>query len=73
MANDNFPKCFYCGETLIWDSSANGSDISDDYEENDPAVVNYYHCPHCGRDYEVIDPVKEERESSYKEYWEEHS
>ena len=33
------------------------------------AIVRYYECSKCGRDFEIYDPTKEKRESDYKEYW----
>ena len=40
-----------------------------EYDDDDEAVVNYFHCLHCGRDYEIVDPVREEREKNYTDYW----
>lgn len=53
--------CFICGHEVIWNSTFDAHDVSDDYDENDPAMCNYYHCPNCGADYEVIDPPQNER------------
>ena len=74
MANDkqkdDYPYiCVLCGGHLAWDSSADASDVLMEYEGDEEAVVNYFHCLTCGRDYEIVDPVKEEREVSYTAYW----
>ena len=31
--------------------------------------MHYMCCTKCGRDFEVIDPKKEAKDTSYKEYW----
>lgn len=62
-------RCFFCGNELIWNSDYNLSDLWD-ADENDDGVASFYHCPVCGRHYEIYDPPKEERENEYKEYWE---
>ena len=66
---DNHMKCLYCGEDLVWDSDEHANVMSSDYEGDDVATVHFMHCSHCGRSYEVIDPVKEEREGNYAGYW----
>lgn len=68
---DEMPKCMFCGSVLIQDDSQMCDDISDDYQGDTTAMVHYSHCPRCGRSYEVVDPPKDERESDYKEYWDE--
>ena len=60
-------RCFYCGTKLCWNSDANLSDIG--YSDDDFVIVSFYHCPNCGRDYEIADPPQEERDSTYKDYW----
>ena len=62
-------KCPFCDGDLIWSSDANASDVSDEYQEEDTAVVSYYLCSCCGRDYEIFEPNKEAREGQYKDYW----
>ena len=68
MAIENL-KCLFCDGELAWDSDSNASDSFGEYEEDDTAVVTYYHCEKCGRDYEICEPPREERESTYKDYW----
>ena len=63
-------KCLFCGGDLAWDSDANASDAFGEYGEDDSAVVSYYHCVTCGRDYEICEPRKEDRETIYKDFWE---
>lgn len=49
-------KCFYCGSELCWDSDVNLSDIGFSYigfSEDEFGIVSFYHCPHCGRNYEI--------------------
>ena len=62
-------RCFFCGSELIWGSSCNLKDVCADAEDNDGGTVSFYTCPKCGRSYEIYDPIEEERETSYKEYW----
>ena len=61
--------CVLCGGHLAWDSSSDAKEILGEYDDDDEAVVNYFHCLHCGRDYEIVDPVREEREKNYTDYW----
>ena len=64
-------KCLICGGDLCWDSNTTTADLYDDYEGDNIAVVNHLHCTNCGRDYEIVDPIEEERETTYKDYWNE--
>ena len=68
MENEGL-KCLFCGGDLIWDSDTDAQERYADYEEDDAAVVSYYPCSKCGRDYEIAEPRREERETEYKEYW----
>lgn len=68
MKNNNF-KCPFCGGDMIWSSDANANDLCSDYADDDEAVIHYFLCSKCGRDYEIIDPPKEQRENDYKDYW----
>ena len=63
-------KCLLCDGELIWDSDANLEDVCSEALEGDGGVVGYYTCSKCGRSYEISDPIKEERETVYKNYWE---
>lgn len=69
MNNKEGLKCMICGHDLIWDSDANAGDSYADYEEDEDAVISFFHCSHCGRSYDVIDPIKSEREGIYSSYW----
>lgn len=62
-------KCPFCDGDLIWGSDSDASDVCGEYEEDDAAVVSYYLCSRCGRDYEIFEPRREDREGAYKEYW----
>ena len=63
-------RCLFCGGELIWDSDANIEDVHCDAQDGDGGVATYYTCSKCGRSYEICDPIKEERETIYKDYWE---
>lgn len=62
-------KCPLCGGDLCWDSDAQANDIFIEYVDDDEAILSYYHCMKCGRSYEIVDPTREEKETSYKDYW----
>ena len=66
---ENYIKCIFCRGKLIWGSSAMCKDYYDGYSDSDEAVINYYKCSCCGRDYEVVDPSEEEKQQRYSEYW----
>lgn len=70
-ANEDKPRCHFCGNELILDDSQMCADTNVDYEGDELAMVHYPHCPKCGRSYEIVDPPKEEREKYYNEYWNE--
>ena len=61
--------CFYCGHDLCWENDFDAQDIYSEYEEDEGAIVSMYHCTHCGRMYEVVDPTKNEKEVNYSKYW----
>ena len=69
MTENKKPTCFYCGHELCWDSDFNASDIYAGYEDDETAAASFYHCPHCGRTYEVVEPIREEKELNYNKYW----
>ena len=62
---NNF-KRFYCGADIVWDSDSN---IVEEEELDDAGVVSYYHCTRCGRSYEISDPFISEKETIYRNYW----
>ena len=61
-------KCIFCGGQLCWDSDFDASEVHG-AEECDGGIVGYYHCMKCVREYEISDPVREERDTTFKEYW----
>lgn len=65
------PVCPLCGGELTWNSCAMRSQLSDDCTDDDPAMVYYYRCLRCGRNYEIVDPTKDERDGDYSAYWQE--
>ena len=69
MADVELKPCPFCGGELGWNSSNMAADISDDYGDDEVAVVSYYTCRRCGRSFEVFDPTEDERNGEYSEYW----
>ena len=61
--------CPFCGGALVWGYDCQANEISDLYSEYDAAVASYYDCQTCGRSYEIIEPTKEERETTFQKYW----
>ena len=70
-ANEDKPRCHFCGNELILDDSQMCSDVNVDYEGDEEAMVHFSHYPKCGRSYEIVDQPKDERDRDYKEYWNE--
>jgi hypothetical protein len=69
MEKTDEKSCIFCGAKMVW--AGNGQCCEHgDYDDSDDAVINYYQCPKCGRNYEIWDPPQEKREEEYKEYWE---
>lgn len=62
-------RCPFCGGNLIWGMCEMASEVSDDYEGDDEAVVSFCSCDTCGRDFEVYDPVESDRKGEYADYW----
>lgn len=60
---------FFCGHELVWNCNESLQDMSDDYIEDPEATFRMHTCSHCGRTYEISDPIKEERETMYADYW----
>lgn len=63
------PKCWNCGHEVVWGCDNMRSKIEGEeyYREEEDAIVQSYHCPHCGTDYEMYHPSAEEMKE-YK-YW----
>lgn len=57
---DTTPRCFQCGHVLCWDNSECAQDIDPSIEDED-RTYNFYHCPHCGAAYDMLDCEEEER------------
>ena len=66
-------RCLFCHGELVLYGTEMGYDVSDYFEEGEDAMVYYLACRVCGRDYEVVDPLKEDKRKQFKEYWEEDS
>ena len=62
-------KCPICGGELIWQSEFMANECYDVYEGDEEATVQYWQCSNCGRMLEITDPTKEERDTSYADYW----
>ena len=60
-------NCLFCGGELGWDNDFTREEYYMDGDEE--ANVHVYTCTKCGREYVIADPPKEERETTYKEYW----
>lgn len=62
-------KCLYCGGDLCWGEDAPANEVCVGYDEEDTAVWSIYTCSGCGRNYEISDPPREDRETAYAAYW----
>ena len=40
---------------MYWSQTESASEIIDEYADDNEALVNYYKCSVCGRDYEIVD------------------
>ena len=60
-------QCPYCGGNLIEKESDLAANRLSLYEGDDVALITNLVCDKCGRDFEVIDPTSEDRQSL--EYW----
>ena len=49
-------KCFYCGHEVIWNSDFDAEDCGHDSDDCKGRIVTFYTCPHCGAEYEVLQP-----------------
>ncbi len=65
-------RCIFCGGKLSFDGQELVGTWRKGYGGDKTAMLHYIRCKECGRDYEVFDPTKEERENDYKEYWSNH-
>ena len=64
------PICPKCGGELCWNSDEMASDVyGGEYAEDKEARTTSYTCLKCGRSIEVTDPVEEDREGQYAQYW----
>ena len=62
-------KCIFFGYEMHWESCESASELLDDYNDDDASTIWYFICPHCGCDYEVIEPKEEDKIKMYNEYW----
>ena len=62
-------KCPICGGELIWQSDSMACEVYSQYDYDEEAMVQFYKFSKCGRDIEITDPTKEERETDYSSYW----
>lgn len=65
----NKAKCIFCGGQLSFDGDEMASHVHLAYDGDKEAVIYYVRCKQCGRDYEIVDPTKDERGTDYKDYW----
>ena len=61
--------CPFCGGEIALLGSDMASELFDEYEGDDLALVYYMKCRKCGREYDVVEPMKEEREYEYRKFW----
>ena len=61
-------RCLVCSSLLCWDNDYDLGDVTGT-EDDGGGIMTTWHCPHCGRTYEIYDPSKEEKESQYSDYW----
>ena len=65
-------KCPICGGTLYNQGQNAAMKEKWNYGSDNRAVMHWFSCGKCGRDFGVCDPLEEDRNDSYKEYWSEH-
>jgi predicted RNA-binding Zn-ribbon protein involved in translation (DUF1610 family) len=63
--------CYYCSTKLIWGGDNLCNEESDDYDDNDTAVLSNFVCPTCGCYYEIWQPTKDDRINIYNDYYKE--
>ena len=61
--------CPICGGKMYLSQSEMASEHFDMYEKDEDALVYYFKCQKCGREFEITDPPLDEREGDYKDYW----
>lgn len=66
---NNEMKCPLCGGNLQTAGSEQAANVRMEYQGDQSAKVRYYTCGKCGREYEIFDPTKDNREGQYREYW----
>jgi len=60
-------KCIICGSKLEHQQTDMAADIDPRYDGDHVAMIYKFRCPVCGRDYEVCDPMEDERQTL--DYW----
>lgn len=63
--------CPICHGKLILSQSEMANERFDMYENDPDALVYYFKCQKCGRDFEITDQPVDEREGEYRDYWKE--
>lgn len=63
--------CPICHGLLHLSQTEEASEHYDMYDDDSDALVYYFKCNKCGREYEILDPPKDEREGTYHDYWNE--
>lgn len=64
--NNQYYYCIFCGGKLMRGSEEMTQNIYPGYD--DESVLHFFKCSKCGRDYEITDPHKEEKQE-YSDYW----
>ena len=65
-------KCPICGGKLCSQGQNPALKERWNYCSDNRAVMHWFSCSKCGRDFDVLDPLEEDRNNTYKEYWDEH-
>jgi len=65
-------KCPICGGKLYSQGQNPAMKEKWNYGSDNRAIMHWFSCGTCGRDFDVCDPLEEDRNDAYKEYWDEH-
>lgn len=64
--------CPFCGGQLSAQGQNPAWKEKWTYGADQRALVRWFACTKCGRDFEVCDPIEKDREETFNEYWQEH-
>ena len=64
--------CPICGGKLQEQGVTPAASVHFRYSSDQEAVIRSYSCEKCGRDIDMLDPMKEDRDGVYSAYWNEH-